>query len=168
MRARFVTKIRFAKPTFANPPFAFSRQERCQHHIHKVVNGKRIVPNACRSKTKPKECKHEAPWTNRVSPTWMTDPLLVCRGVAKMFKLRCSGARNWFGQILGVRNDEWVNGTMPGLCVALAGSNSDVKPNDRLPIIPETHEQCCKKAMRREETYLETKSTGSPESTVCS
>ena len=38
-------------------------QERCQHHIHKLVDGKRVVPNACRSKTKPKECKHEAPWT---------------------------------------------------------------------------------------------------------
>ena len=119
-------------------------QERCQHHIHKLVDGKRVIPNACRSKTKPNECKHEAPWTNRVSPSWMTEPL-VCKGIAKQFQLRCSGARNWFGQILGLRNDEWVNGTMPGLCVALAGSNSDVKPNDRLPIIEETHEIYCKR-----------------------
>ena len=34
---------------------------------------------------------------------------------------------------------------MPGFCVALAGSNSDVKANDRLPIIAETHEKCGKK-----------------------
>ena len=79
------------------------------------------------------------------------EPLVVCKGVAKMFQLRCSGARNWCGQILGERNDEWVNGAMPGLCVALAGSNSDVKPNDRLPIIEETHEKYCKKTMSDEE-----------------
>ena len=127
-----------------NSAFQFF-QERCQHHIHKKIGGKRVVPNACRSKTRPKECKHEAPWTNRVSPGWMTKPLVLCKALAKSFQLRCSGARNWLGQILCVRNDEWVNGTMPGLCVALAGSNSDVKPNDRLPIIPETHEKCCRK-----------------------
>ena len=47
---------------------------------------------------------------------------------------------------MGRRNEEWVNGCMPGLCVAFAGSNSDVKPNDRLPIIETTHEsQYCKK-----------------------
>ena len=86
------------------------------------------------------KCKHEAPWTNRVSPTWMTKPLLVCRGIAHRFKLRCSGARNWLGQMLLLRNDEWLNGTTHGMCVAFAGSNSDVKPNDRLPIIPEVHE----------------------------
>ena len=120
-------------------------QSRCQHHIHKLVNGKRVVPNACRSKSRPTECKHEAPWTNRVSPSWMTEPLLVCKGIAKRFKLRCSGARNWLGQTLGLRNDEWVNGTMPGLCIAFAGSNTDVKPNDRLPITDATHESVCPK-----------------------
>ena len=120
-------------------------QSRCQHHIHKLVNGKRIVPNACRSKCKPKECKHEAPWTNRVAPEWMTKPLLICEGLAKKFKLRCSGVRNWMGQMLLVRNEAWVNGTMPGLCVAFAGSNSDVKPNDRLPITECVHEQVCGK-----------------------
>ena len=45
-----------------------------------------------------------------------------------------------------MRNDAWVNGTIPGLCVALAGSNTDVQPNDRLPILECTHEaQCGKK-----------------------
>ena len=54
-------------------------QSRCQHHIHKLINGKRVIPNACRSKAKPTECKHEAPWTNRVSPPWMERPLLVSK-----------------------------------------------------------------------------------------
>ena len=126
-------------------------QSRCQHHIHTLVvdskTGKeqRIVPNACRAKNNPKQCKHEAPWTNRMSPEWMTQPLLVCKGIAKQFKLRCSGARNWLGQMLGLRNEAWVNACIPGVCVAFAGSNSDIKPNDRLPILDVTHESCCKK-----------------------
>ena len=52
----------------------------------------------------------------------MNGPLLICKGLAKKFKLRTSGARNWLGQVLLERNDEWVNGTMPGLCVAFAGN----------------------------------------------
>ena len=75
----------------------------------------------------------------------MTAPLLVCKGIAKQLKLRTSGVRNWLGQTLGMRNEAWVNGCMPGLCVAFAGSNSDVAPNDRLPIIEKTHEQCCRR-----------------------
>ena len=124
---------------------------RCQHHIHRRVvdpktkQEKRLGPNACASKKNKRECKREAPWTNRVSPEWMTTPLLVCKGIAKQFKLRTSGVRNWSGQTLGLRNEEWLNGCMPGLCVAFAGSNSDVKPNDRLPMIGKTHEPCCKR-----------------------
>ena len=126
-------------------------QSHCQHHVHKLVRNpktgekKRMIPNACACKNNPKECKHEAPWTNRVSPKWMTQPLLVCKGLAKYFGLRTSGVRNWMGQILGMRNEEWLNGCMPGMCMAFAGSNSDVKLNDRLPITEDTHEQCCKK-----------------------
>ena len=111
----------------------------------KTKQEKRLVPNACASRKNKRECKHEAPWTNRLSPEWMTTPLLVCKGIAKKFKLRTSGVRNWLGQTLGLRSEEWLNGCMPGLCVAFAGSNSDVKPNDRLPIIEETHEAHCKK-----------------------
>jgi len=124
-------------------------QSRCQHHIHRLVidpktgEKKRVIPNACTSKSNRKECKHEAPWTNRLSPPWMSAPLLVCKGIAKQFKLRTSGVRNWLGQMLGVRNEPWVNGCVPGICVAFAGSNSDIKPNDRLPSMEETHEQCC-------------------------
>ena len=78
----------------------------------------------------------------------MTTPLLVCKGIAKDFKLRTSGVRNWLGQMLGLRNEEWLNGCMPGICMAFAGSNSDVKLNDRLPITEETHKDCCNKKKR--------------------
>ena len=43
--------------------------------------GKRVVPNAFRSKPKPTDCKHEAPRTNRLSPSWITESLVVCKGV---------------------------------------------------------------------------------------
>ena len=99
----------------------------------KTKKPKRAVPNACASKTNNKECKHEAPWANRVAPDWMSGPLLICKGLAKILKVKTSGVRNWLGQTMGMRSEEWVNPCMPGLCVAFAGSNGDVKPNDRLP-----------------------------------
>ena len=126
-------------------------QSHCRPRIHRLVvdpkteQEKRLIPNACASKSNERECKHEAPWTNRVSAEWMARPLLACKGIAKTFKLRTSGVRNWPGQIPGVRNEAWVNGCTLGLCVAFANSNSDVKPNDRLPIIEKTHEQCCRR-----------------------
>jgi hypothetical protein len=50
------------------------------------------------------------------------------------------------GAILFVRNSEWLNGTIPGLCIAFAGSNTDIQPNDLLPILPQTHEHSeCKR-----------------------
>ena len=117
-------------------------QSRCQHHIHRLdaKTKKRMVPNACRSAGRPNECKHEAPWTARMNEG---PPLIICKALAKARGLRCSGPRNWLGAVLGTRNDEWVNGTMAGLCIAFSGSNTDVKPNDRLPIIAATHEKCC-------------------------
>ena len=56
------------------------------------------------------------------------------------------------GKTLFVRNSEWLAGTIPALCLALGGSNSNVQPNDLLPIIAATHEdgvcsnRCWKKA----------------------
>ena len=86
------------------------------------------------------ECKYEAPWTNRMNSQ---EPLLVCPGLAAGRGLRTSGARNWLGAVLPTRNNEWLNGTLPGFTLAFAGSNSDTKPNDRLPILCETHERSC-------------------------
>ena len=146
---------------------------RCQHHIHcevvdpKTKQKKRLVPNACASKKNMIECKHEAPWSNRVSPEWMTTSLLLCKGIAKKFKLKTSGVRNWLGQTLGLRNEEWLNGCMPGLCVAFGGSNSDVKPNDRLPIIDETHELRCTKKMPAEQPEREESHTSNSAHTSC-
>ena len=50
------------------------------------------------------------------------------------------------GRTLFVRNSEWVDGSMRGLTAVVAGSNTDVKPNDLLPITSATHEdEVCKR-----------------------
>ena len=45
---------------------------------------------------------------------------------------------------------------MPGMCMAFAGSNTDVKPNDRLPITTITHERACKKSCVRKSSFGKT------------
>ena len=83
-------------------------------------------------------CKHDYP-----KDKWITDrALVICPGVAKDRGLRTSGQRNALGTILGPRNNEWLNGTSQAFVVAF-GSNTDTSPNDRLPILPETHEPSC-------------------------
>ena len=42
---------------------------------------------------------------------------------------------------------------MPGMCMAFAGSNTDVKPNDRLPITARAHEKVCKKSCVRKSSF---------------
>ena len=71
--------------------------------------------------------------------------LLVCKRIAENFQLRTSGVRNWLGQTIDMSNEESRNGCMSGLCIALAGSNNDVKANGRLPSTEQTHERCCTK-----------------------
>ena len=110
-----------------------------QHHIHKrdPKTGERKIPNACQSFRCAKTCKHEFPQDARMN---RGEPLLVCKGIARKRGLKLTGTRNVYGQMLGTRNNPWLDGTAPGLCVALSGGNSDVKLNDRLPIMHETHE----------------------------
>ena len=48
------------------------------------------------------------------------------------------------GSILGKRNNGWLTGTARGLAVAF-GFNTHTGPNDRFPIMPETHEPSCKR-----------------------
>ena len=67
-------------------------------------------------------------------------PVLICKGLAKQKCLPSKGRRSMLGHILGRRNNPWLNGTAPGLAIALSGSNTDVKINDLLPITATTHE----------------------------
>ena len=113
--------------------------QRCQHHIHKLNKkiGKRIIPNGCQTCAKPNQCRYDAPWTNRLNSK---KPLLLCKRLARQYKLRRSGPRNALETMLGLRNSELLTGTMPDLCLAFGGSNSDVSPNDRLAPDEHTHE----------------------------
>ena len=44
------------------------------------------------------------------------------------------------GPAVFLSNNEWVDGSAPALIVALADSNTDVKTDGLLPILPQTHE----------------------------
>ena len=74
-------------------------------------------------------------------------PLLICKGIAKQRKLPWRGRRSVLGSVLGRRNCPWLDGTAPGLCIALSGGNTDVKLNDLLPITELTHEsEVCRRS----------------------
>ena len=126
-------------------------QKCAQHHIHKKNSktGERFIPNACQSAKCKATCKHDFPMLTRMN---RKRPLLVCKGIVKKWNLKTNGARLMHGCILGLRNSPWLNGTAPGLCVGLSGSNTDVKLNDRLPIIEATHEkdECSEKCIPRD------------------
>jgi len=122
--------------------FARALQEnlKCaQHHIHPQKNAseERTIPNACLSSKSGKECKAGFPQDKRVN---LEQPVLLCKGLAKKKGLPFTGRRSVLGQILGRRNSPWLDGTAPGMAIALSGSNTDVKINDLLPITPVTHE----------------------------
>ena len=104
-----------------------------QHHMH--VNGH--VPNACKSTKNTKVCKHEFPKLTRMN---VDRPIIICKRIAKRRHLTSSGNRSTLGTVLGLRNNEWLNGTAPGFCVGISGANTDVKVYDLVPIIDETHE----------------------------
>ena len=87
--------------------FVFNR---VQHHCHKKT-AKGFCPlKACRIKCNSKrkagmkdECKAGFPKTHLKTDRHV----IVCRGVARRFKLRISGRRNAFGCMVGKRSCEW-------------------------------------------------------------
>ena len=119
--------------------FVFNR---VQHHCHKKT-AKGFCPlKACRIKCNSKrkagmkdECKAGFPKTHLKTDRHV----IVCRGVARRFKLRISGRRNAFGCMVGKRSCEWQSGTAPAFA-AVFRSNTHTLPNHRAPIRPETHD----------------------------
>lgn len=113
-------------------------QSRVQHHHHKKdAKGNRKPLPACRAQ-KSEDCKHGFPKTKLLTE----NALVVCPGIAEKCGLRVSGRRNALGSILSRRNCVWINGTAAAFAVAF-GFNTDISPNDRLPIMKETHEVSC-------------------------
>ena len=119
--------------------FIFSR---VQHHCHKRTAKGYVPLKACRMKSRGKrkvrtqdKCKAGFPLTHLKTDR----AVLVCRGIAKRFKLRISGRRNAFGGMVGKRRCEWQSATTPAFA-AMFRSNTHTLPNYRAPILPETHE----------------------------
>lgn len=111
-------------------------QMRRQHHVHVMGDdGERKPLTHCRRKDDPTKCKANFPRTGELC---LTQPAVICRGLASKCGLPAKGARNVLGCIKGRRNDEWLNGTHPAMSVALR-CNSDVQLPYRLPITEESH-----------------------------
>lgn len=136
----------------ADLQFIFSR---VQHHCHKRTKTGYVPLHACREKVKGKrpkgsvaKCKSGFP----LSHLRTEKALLVCRGLAKRFRLRVSGRRNAFGAMVGKRCCEWQSGTAPAFA-AVFRSNTHTLPNYRAPVLAATHEDemchsvACRKAM---------------------
>ena len=71
----------------------------------------RACTNKKRGKTfikKDEICKHDFP--RKALPQ---QAVLICRGLAKQFKLKVSGRRNMLGTFLGERHETWQSGTTP-------------------------------------------------------
>lgn len=115
------------------------RMARVQHHMHTLdATGERRPLAACLAKGTRDTCKAGFPKDNLLTE----QPLLVCEGIARARGLRTGGQQNSLGKILGRRNDPWLNGTAQAFTVAF-GFNTDTKPNNRIPVIVETHEDTC-------------------------
>ena len=125
-------------------------ESKVQHHIHprSRKTGSRYLPNACKNDRCKDRCKHDYPKEVRMHTG---PPLLVCKGIAEQKGLPIGGTRSAVGGILGVRNNPWLNGTAPGLCIGLSGGNTDVQLNDLVPILPCTHEDahCSRGCVRK-------------------
>ncbi|CAE7035443.1 esrp2 [Symbiodinium sp. CCMP2592] len=120
-------------------------QKQHQHHIHPKDprNGTRRVPNACQASRKTQQeavCKGGFPKVQLMNGG---ESLLLCKGLAMARQLPLVGRYSVLCRILNRRNSEWLNGTHIGLLLGVGGSNSDVKLNDLLPVIKETHESTC-------------------------
>ena len=67
--------------------------------------------------------------------------MLLCAEECRKRGIANTGKRKHEGTFLGTRRCEWLSKTCHALSLAFCGGNTDVTPNDRLPIIPETHEK---------------------------
>ena len=97
-------------------------QEHRQHHIH-IPNekGERVPLTHCKRKDNPSLCKADFPRTK-----WFTDTAVVlCKCLLEKMDMPSSGRRNKIGSLHGPLNNEWLNGTHPGM-LAAHRFNSDV------------------------------------------
>jgi len=124
----------FRKKYLADVQRIFSR---LQHHMHKKTKRGYVPLKSCQRRVKKcgATCKADFPKANLCIPK----SVLVCRGIAKRFKLAVTGRRNAFGAHLGRRKCQWQSGAPPSFAAGFR-SNSHSLPNWRLPPMPLTHD----------------------------
>jgi hypothetical protein len=129
--------------------FVFSH---VQHHWHtKTKEGNDVPMKYCRpyGKHKVGACckrgfpKHVFRMRNGQVDMQRVRPRVICPGVARNMKLRCSGRRNMLGAIVGRRRDAYFSGTA-ALKAHLFRSNTNLQVPYRLPITEHTHDTECK------------------------
>ena len=98
------------------------------------------MPKSKKGKTKKHSglCKADFPKSNVLTEK----TVVICRGMARQFKLRVRGRRNALGLWQGARTDIWQSGTTPSFAVHF-GSNSHTMPNYRVPLTPTIHDAVC-------------------------
>ena len=70
------------------------------------------------------------------------EPRVLCPALARKLELSVAGRRNAVGSLEASRGSGSVNGCIPAVTVG-SGDNNDIKVPYRLPILRQTHEQCC-------------------------
>ena len=135
--------------------FESSAQEvfsRTQYHWHNLAeDGKTRVPQPyCRDKKprRPKKGaqkrhgKHEVCKQDFPRKMNLIGPQVICAGLARKYGLKVKGRRNALSLIQTRRDCAWINGTSALLAVVFQ-SNTDIKPNFRVPLTRETHDKDC-------------------------
>jgi hypothetical protein len=124
---------------------------RAQHHWHDLTeDGRRVPQPYCRDKGAQKKkkaakkrhrrddvCKQDFP--RKLN---LVGPMVICAGIARKYGYKCKGRRNVLSLILSRRQCHWLNGTTGAFAVAFR-SNTDIKPNYRIPLTAATHEPDC-------------------------
>ena len=136
-------------------------QQMLNHHVHPLQpDGERTMLPGCITKSNPTECRARYPRKLDAAMCYAKNAVL-CGVLAKSLKLKTSGKRNATGAVIGLRNNEWLNGGHPALLMNLR-CNCDTLISWRLPVMPQTHTMCvsdecmtdaniqeCVKAVRR-------------------
>lgn len=113
---------------------------RVQEHVHHKCKAGWKPLASCLKKGTVKRCKHDFPCKTKWRDTWR----VICPGNCRRLGRRVQGRRNSLGVVLTARSTPWTSGTHPAFA-AVFRFNTDTRPNYRLPIVPETHdEQLCR------------------------
>ena len=120
---------------------------RVQEHVHRRSKTGWQPLAGCLKKGHAKRCKHDFPCKTKWRDKWR----VVCPGNCRRLGRRVQGRRNSLGIILTPRSTPWTSGTHPAFA-AVFRFNTDTRPNYRMPIIPDTHDdELCRAGCTQDE-----------------